>query len=115
MTQANAETREVHDDQALLLVRGSKGDNKEADKEYVKKLSNAILQVLYKHNVVRLRCVGAAALNNATKAFIIARGEAQKKGERLISEENFTTVNFDGNTKTGILKEVSQYNVVSSN
>jgi len=96
----------VDTDPALLLVAGSRGD-KGNDKEYVKKLANALLQVFYKHNVARLRCVGAAALNNATKAFIIARGEAQKKGDRLISEESFTVVNFDGVEKTGILKEVS--------
>ena len=99
-----------HEDKSLLLVRGSKGDRDE-DKEYVKKLSNAILQVYYKHDLVRLRCVGAAALNNATKAFIIARGEAQKKGDRLVSEESFTTVNFDGNEKTGILKEIVSVSV----
>ena len=61
-------------DESLLLVSGSKG-SKESDKNYVKKLSNAILQVYIKHNVARLRCVGAASINNAVKAFIIAKGE----------------------------------------
>lgn len=96
----------VDNDPALLLVSGSKGD-KSVDKEYVKKLGNALLQVFYKHKVARMRCVGAAALNNATKAFIIAKGEAQKKGDRLISEDSFTTVTFGDVEKTGILKEIS--------
>ena len=64
-------------DDSLLLVSGSKG-SKSNDKEYVKKLSNAILQVYSKHSAVKLRCVGAASLNNAIKSFIIAKGEAQK-------------------------------------
>jgi stage V sporulation protein SpoVS len=94
-------------DPALLLVSGEK----ERDKEYVKKLSNAVLQVLSKHGVARMRCVGAAALNNATKAYIIANGESQKKGKKLISEESFTIVDFDGNKKTGILKEIKEVTI----
>ena len=91
-------------DQTLLLVTGSKG--KDSDREYVKKLSNAILQVYQKHNIVRLRCVGAASLNNAEKAYIIARVEAEKKGLELVCKSHFVTVSFDGVEKTGILKEI---------
>ena len=32
-----------------------------------------------KHKAGKLRCVGAAAVNNADKAFIIPKGEAQKR------------------------------------
>ena len=92
-------------DETLLLVRGSTG-SKEDDKEYIKKLSNAILQVYYKHDVVKLRCVGAASLNNAVKAIIIAKGEAQKKGDVLIVDPSFTNVSFNGEEKTGIVLEV---------
>ena len=92
-------------DETLLLVSGSKG-SKEKDKEYVKKLSNAILQVSYKHNTAKLRCVGAASLNNAIKAFIIAKGEAQKKEETFLMDPSFTTVNFHGDEKTGIILQV---------
>lgn len=92
-------------DETLLLVSGSKG-SKESDKEYVKKLSNAILQVYSKHNSAKLRCVGAASLNNAIKAFIIAKGEAQKKGENFLLDPSFTTVSFKGEEKTGVVFEV---------
>lgn len=102
MTTENSKTNEPGN---LLLVSGSKG-SKEADKEYVKRLSNAVLQVSYKHDTVLMRCVGAAALNNAVKSFIIAKGEAQKKGDRLTMDPSFTTVNFQGEEKTGILIEV---------
>jgi len=92
-------------DESLLLVAGSKG-SKGNDKDYVKKLSNAILQVFIKHAVVRLRCVGAASLNNAIKSFIIAKGEALKNGDNLLIDPSFTTVSFDGEEKTGIVLEV---------
>ena len=92
-------------DESLLLVSGSKG-SKEKDKEYVKKLSNAILQVFSKHETAKLRCVGAASLNNAIKAFIIAKGEAQKKGDSLLLDPSFTTVTFGDEQKTGIVMEV---------
>jgi len=92
-------------DDALLLVSGSKGD-KGKDKDYVKKLSNAILQVLSKHDTAILRCVGAASLNNAIKAFIIAKGESHKKGESLLLDPSFTIVKFGDEEKTGIILEV---------
>jgi len=92
-------------DESLLLVSGSKG-GKANDKEYVKKLSNAILQVYAKHSTVKLRCVGAASLNNAIKSFIIANGEAKKNGDDLVISPSFTTVNFQGEEKTGIVIEV---------
>ena len=103
---ADEETDNVGNvDAALLLVSGSKG-SKDRDKNYVKKLSNAILQVFYKHDTAKLRCVGAASLNNAVKSFIIAKGDAQKKGDSLLLDPSFTTVNFHGDEKTGIIFEV---------
>ena len=96
-------------DDSLLLVSGSKG-SKSNDKDYVKKLSNAISQVYIKHSAVKLRCVGAASLNNAIKAFIIAKGEAQKNGNNLLINPSFTTVNFNGEEKTGIVLDVESKN-----
>ena len=92
-------------DESLLLVSGSKG-SKGSDKDYVKKLSNAILQVYAKHSEVKMRCVGAASLNNAIKSFIIAKGEAQKHGDEIVISPSFTTVSFNGEEKTGIVLEV---------
>ena len=102
----NDEKKNVLPEDNLLLVSGSKSATKEENKLYVKKLANAILQVLYKHGSVKMRCVGAGSVNNADKAFIIAKGEAQKSGEKLLLDESFTTVEFGGEKKTGILKEV---------
>lgn len=92
-------------DESLLLVSGSKG-SKGSDKDYVKKLSNAVLQVYAKHGTVKMRCVGAASLNNAIKSFIIAKGESQKNGDNLLMSPSFTTVNFNGEEKTGIVLDI---------
>jgi len=89
------------EDDTLLLVSGKIGD-----KDYIKKLSNAISQVYYKHKSVKLRCVGAAAVNNAVKAFIVSKGESQKRGDSLLLDPSFTTVSFHGEEKTGIILEV---------
>lgn len=92
-------------DETLLLVSGSKG-SKYKDKEYVKKLSNAILQVYYKHNFVKIRCVGAASLNNAIKGFIIAKDEAFRNGDAICIDPSFTTVEMQGSNRTAIILEV---------
>ena len=91
-------------DESLLLVSGSKG-SKDRDKDYVKKLSNAIVQVYYKHKAVKLRCVGAASLNNAVKAFMIAKEEFKEREDVLYLDPSFTTVKFQNEEKTGILIE----------
>ena len=104
MTEGNRD-QETTQDKTLLLVSGSKG-SKENDRDYVKKLSNAILQVYLKHNSAKLRCVGAASLNNAIKAFIIASGEAKKSGDSLLIAPSFTTVKFKEEEKTGIVLDV---------
>ena len=92
------------EDEALLLVSRSKGD-KSKDRDYVKKLSNAILQVYTKHETAKLRCVGAASLNNAIKAFIIAKEEIKKRAnlDSLFLDPSFTVVDFQGEEKTGIV------------
>ena len=98
---------ELKEDETLLLVSGSRG-SKDSDKQYVKKLSNAVLQVFYKHDSVKMRCVGAAAINNAIKAFIIAKGESQKRGNKISIDPSFTTVTFQGEEKTGIVLDVKE-------
>jgi stage V sporulation protein SpoVS len=105
MTEENNGNVDRNVDETLLLVSGSKG-NKDDDKQYVKKLSNAILQVFEKHGAVKLRCVGAASLNNAIKSFIIAKGECKKKEESIFIDPSFTTVVFNGEEKTGIVLEL---------
>jgi stage V sporulation protein SpoVS len=91
---------EHEEDPTLLKVKG------DPSKEYVKKLANAALQVFSKHQLVKLRGSGASCVNNAEKAFIIARGELDKKGVELVSRSYFVSIDFDGEEKTGIVKEL---------
>lgn len=90
---------------AVLKVRGSQG-SREADKEYVKKLANAILSCFANQGVALLRYVGAASGNNALKAATIAKGDAAKNGLTLMLDPSFTTVKFGENEKTGMILEI---------
>jgi len=93
-------------DETLLLVKGCNNVSKEDVKEYIKKLSNAVIQTFYKHDSVKLRGVGAGAGNIADKAIIIAKEEVEKKGDKFLVDLSFTTVMFGDDPKTGILKKL---------
>lgn len=97
----NREEVDTPNDLTLLLVSGTKGGKFE-DKEYRKKLSNAILQVFSKHQRVTLRAVGAAAINNAIMAWTIADIDALKQGIIMAGYSSFVDVDFDGDIKTGM-------------
>jgi len=93
------------EDPKLLLIKGNLA--REQSKDYVKKVANAIHKVIEKHDSALLRCVGAASVNNAVKATIIASGEAKTRGINLALIPSFHNVNFDGTgEKTSILFEV---------
>lgn len=95
------------EDPKLLLIKGNL--DKSQSKEYVKKVANAIHKVIEKHGTALLRCVGAASVNNAVKATIIASGEAKKQGEILALVPSFHNVSFEGGgEKTSILFEVKK-------
>jgi len=98
----------VVNDETLLLVSGKQGRSKGEEKDYVKKLANAVLQVYEKHGSAKLRCCGAAAINNAIKSIIIARKDIEKNNDYVRSDFDFTNVEFQGESKTGILFEVTQ-------
>lgn len=92
-------------DKAILKVRGSQ-ETKEANKEYVKKLANAVLSCFANQGVALLRYVGAAAGNNALKAAAIAKGESAKNGKTLMIDPSFTIVKFGEDEKTGMILEI---------
>lgn len=93
------------DDPTLLLIKGSFDDKLES-KRYIKTLAQALYTVAEKHGVAKMRCVGAAALNNAIKAEIIAAGEFNKNGSSLIVIPSFQTVTFESNERTAIVLTV---------
>ncbi|MCX6723187.1 MAG: stage V sporulation protein S [Candidatus Staskawiczbacteria bacterium] len=92
------------DDPTFLAVKGY-FENKIEAKNYIKNLAKAILVVYQKHNKVNLRCVGAASVNNATKALARARDESKLN---LVSAPSFTSVTFDGDVdRTAIVSTVT--------
>lgn len=101
------------DDPTLLKIRGEGGFENASDeirdanrKEYIKKLSGAILTVISKHGHAKLKAVGQAALGNAMKAIIVAKGEGAKKGLTLRIDPSFGDADFDGNLKTAYILRI---------
>ena len=97
---------EAEIDVTLLKVKGNIAEADER-KRYVKQLSQAVMMVVQKHGKAKMRCIGAAAISNATKAHIIANGEVSKRGELFVCVPSFKTVLFDGTVeKTSIVLEI---------
>jgi stage V sporulation protein S len=61
-------------------------------------VGSAIAHALYESPTVKLRAVGASAVNQAVKAIAIARGYVAPRGMDLTCKPGFTTVESrDGN------------------
>jgi len=92
------------EDPKLLLIKGNL--QKQASKGYVKKVANAISKVIEKHGSALLRCIGAAAVNNAVKSVIIASSH----DEDLFIVPSFHNVNFkELGEKVSIVLEVRKF------
>jgi stage V sporulation protein SpoVS len=102
------EASNVEED-ALLLISGSKG-SKEADKEYAKKISGAVLSCISKYGVAKLRCCGVASSNNAIKGIAIAKNELLKSEtpKHILISPTFTTIHFGEEERRGIMVEAIQ-------
>lgn len=55
-------------------------------------VASAIAHALYEHRAVKLRAVGAGAVNQAVKAMAIARGYVAPRGMDLVCTPGFTTI-----------------------
>ena len=67
------------------FLRVSAGSNAQS-------VGSAIAHALYESPTVKLRAVGASAVNQAVKAIAIARGYAAPRGLYLTCRPGFTTV-----------------------
>jgi stage V sporulation protein S len=65
-------------------------------------IAGAIAALIKENKKVEMQMVGAGALNQAIKAIAIARGFVASLGIDLICIPAFTTVEFDGEERTGI-------------
>lgn len=55
-------------------------------------VASAIAHAIYEHKAVKLRAVGASAVNQAVKAMAIARGYVAPRGFDLTCKPGFTTI-----------------------
>tara|TARA_Y100000310_G_C20097551_1_gene541187 strand:- start:135 stop:458 length:324 start_codon:yes stop_codon:yes gene_type:complete len=89
----------------ILKIRGggSSLESREESSGYVKKVARAILTVIGKHGDAKLKAVGAPSVNNAVKAFIIAKSMAESRDMELLLTASFDVAHFDGKEKTAIM------------
>lgn len=55
-------------------------------------VASAIAHAIYEHRQVKLRAVGAGAVNQAVKSIAIARGYVAPRGLDLTDKPGFTTI-----------------------
>lgn len=102
------QTGKTEVDPTLLLVSGSKNRaNRDSDAAGIKKLAYALIETIGKHDEAKLKCVGAAAVNKATKAIIVANLDEKINGSFVCIPE-FGTAKFQNGEieKTAIIFRV---------
>lgn len=72
----------LSEDQPLKVAAGSNPQS----------IASAIAHAMYDYKTVRLRAVGAGAVNQAVKGIAIARGYVAPRGYDLVCKPGFTTV-----------------------
>jgi stage V sporulation protein S len=72
----------LSEDQPLRVSAGSNPQS----------VASAIAHAVYEHKTVRLRAIGAGAINQAVKGIAIARGYVAPRGYDLVCKPGFTTV-----------------------
>lgn len=89
------------DDANLLRVSGSSNPGK---------LAGAIAHAIYDHQQVRLRAIGAAAVNQGVKAIGIAQGYAAHRGLVLSTRFGFENAQMpDGDVVSAIVMRVEAH------
>lgn len=112
--EVQVENKKEVDDQTLLLVTGQKKKHEKTDASSVKQLAHALIKTIENHGEAKLKCVGAAAVNRAIKAVIVANldEEAKKKictpEHDLVCVPEFGTAKFQNGEveKTAIILKV---------
>jgi stage V sporulation protein S len=78
------------------FLRVSAGSNAQS-------VGSAIAHALYENPTVKLRAVGASAVNQAVKAIAIARGYVAPRGLDLVCKPGFTSVESREGTISAIV------------
>lgn len=75
---------------------------KVAGKSEPKEVAGMIANLVKEEKIVEIQAIGAAAVNQAIKSIIIARGYVAPSGYNLGCVPAFCDVEVDGETRTGI-------------
>lgn len=67
-----------------------------------KSAAGSLAMVLKEHGFAEMIMIGAAAVNNAVKAYTIAKGHVAPLGMDIIMTSAFETTHIDGQEKTRI-------------
>lgn len=89
---------------AVLRIKGMKdsGNGSPAVRDYVHRVAGAIAKEIEKNEEVKMKAVGVLSINNAIKAYIVARDFVRKNGDDIGMMANFDKVEFGEVEKTGI-------------
>ena len=82
------------------FLRVSAGSNPQS-------VASAIAHAIYESRAVKLRAVGAGAVNQAVKAMAIARGYVAPRGLDLTCKPGFTTINSHDGEISAIVFAIS--------
>jgi stage V sporulation protein S len=64
--------------------------------------AGSLTMVLSEHGYAWMYAIGAAAVNQAVKAYIITKGQVAPLGMELVLDPSFETVTIDGKERTRI-------------
>lgn len=84
---------DIEEDKYLRVSGGSNAQS----------VGSAIAHALYENPTVKLRAVGASAVNQAVKAIAIARGYVAPRGLDLVCKPGFTSVESREGTISAIV------------
>lgn len=65
-------------------------------------VAGAIAGVVRDHNRAQIQAIGASAINQATKAMILARGYLLQDGLNVVCVPEFVDVEIDGKVRTAV-------------
>lgn len=66
-------------------------------------LASAIAHAIYAKGEVRLRAIGAGAVNQSVKALAIAQGHVAQRGLTLVNRPGFLNIELGGEDRTAIV------------
>jgi stage V sporulation protein SpoVS len=89
---------------AVLRIKGMKDSEggSPAVRDYIHRVAGAIAKEIEKKEEVKMKAVGVLSINNALKAYIVAREFVKKHGDDIGMIANFDKVEFGGVEKTGV-------------